>query len=127
LKEVRLIGKLVVVYLAVVGGFTLLHQLRPWISPATSNAPEHTSFYPSPDGKFRAAIVTFAGGGAISPYCHDAVSVIPATAPDRDAAESHLNVYEGACQSFALKEGVQTSGAASGVAFRHFTQNRVFD
>jgi hypothetical protein len=46
----------------------------------------------SPDGKFKAAQITYAGGGAISPYCENIILVVPASISD-DVAE-HEKRYE---------------------------------
>src|SRR5258708_35833658 len=43
------------------------------------------SSVPSPDGKYKAIHLTYAGGPAMSSYCDDLVLVVPASVPDETA------------------------------------------
>jgi hypothetical protein len=98
--------------LAIVGGLAVVWHLVPWAVRSSSvgqNRPEHIGFRDSPDGKLKAAIVTYAGGGAISPYCYQSISVVPAETPDQEAVDSRFEVYSGPCDSFALKEGTMAA------------------
>jgi hypothetical protein len=105
LRIVRIIGTTLVVLLAIIGGIAVIIWFMPKNHPATP-PPEHIRFFPSPDAKFKAAVLMFAGGGALSPYCYEKVSIVPAAAPDRDAAESRFEVYSGPCDSFSSRDNI---------------------
>jgi hypothetical protein len=100
------IRQTVIGLLAAVGAVAILWHFIPVAFRAASGGPrtpEYVRYFPSPDGKWTAALVSDAGGGGISPYCHNVVSLIPASASDRDAADSRFEVFSGECQSFALR------------------------
>lgn len=106
-----MIKKLLVRFLATVGAisivglgsYVVLRELAPALDPPTSRS------FPSPNEKYRAALLTYAGGGAISPYCHNKVLVIPTALDEREAAltpnryrsgEGKYEVYSAPCDSF---------------------------
>jgi hypothetical protein len=58
----------------------------------------------SPDGKYKAVKVTFAGGGP-SPFCFDSISVVFAAYPDNfSERDKAYEIYSGPCGSFADRE-----------------------
>jgi hypothetical protein len=61
----------------------------------------------SPDGKYAAVVFSESGGGAISPYCIDVVSIVPASLTRAQAYARHFRVYEGACHSLGFFYPVQ--------------------
>jgi hypothetical protein len=56
----------------------------------------------SPDKKYMAVLFSEAGGGGISPYCIDTVSVAPATVTPSKAYAKKFHVYEGGCHSLGF-------------------------
>lgn len=56
----------------------------------------------SPDGKYMAVVFSENGGGAISPYCFDNVSVVQASLTPKQAYARRFRVYEGACHSLGF-------------------------
>lgn len=56
----------------------------------------------SPDQRYMAVHSTASGGGAISPYCFDYVSVFPAYVGTAGADSKEFRVYEGACHSLGF-------------------------
>lgn len=56
----------------------------------------------SPDHKHKAILFSENGGGAISPYCFDYVSVVPVSVEDTKANTKAFHVYEGACHSLGF-------------------------
>jgi hypothetical protein len=65
--RVRGIAAAFIVLLAIIGGFTVVAYFAPqqYLAPP---APDHVKYVGSPDGKLKAAVLTFAGGGALSPF-----------------------------------------------------------
>jgi hypothetical protein len=58
----------------------------------------------SPDQKYKAILFSENGGGAISPYCFDYVSVAPASLETAKANKRAFHVYEGSCHSLGFLE-----------------------
>lgn len=56
----------------------------------------------SPDGKFKAVLFNENGGGAISPYCFDFISVAPASMPDAATNRDSYRVYSAGCHSLGF-------------------------
>jgi hypothetical protein len=54
---------------------------------------------PSPDGQFKAVLFTTNGGGGISPYCYDSISVVPNGVNAVESSESE-RVYLAGCHTF---------------------------
>lgn len=54
----------------------------------------------SPDKRYKAILFSEYGGGAMSPYCFDYVSVVPASLGIEKSSEKKFHVYEGGCHSF---------------------------
>ena len=68
----------------------------------------------SPNHKYIAVLLGENGGGAISPYCFDYVSVIPASKKIEVAKSEDFHVYEASCHSLGVlhtKNGSKTIGA----------------
>jgi hypothetical protein len=103
------IERIVVGVLATIGGLTIFIVgyifLIGVTLPDLGKPDRFISAYPAPDGKYKAVKLTVAGGGAISPFCNDAIFVVPITVVD-EAAESdeRSKVYAGACNTFANHE-----------------------
>jgi hypothetical protein len=56
----------------------------------------------SPNGNFRAAKITYAGGGAISPYCDNTILIVPSSTSDDVAErEKRHEVFSAECDTFA--------------------------
>lgn len=53
----------------------------------------------SPDKKYKAIVFSENGGGGISPYCFDYVSVVPASLETARSFKRKFHVYEGSCHS----------------------------
>jgi hypothetical protein len=71
--------------------------------------PPFVKFIPAPGGKLKAALVTYAGGGGISPYCIDNVTIVPSTATAEDAQKKDFLIFSGECSSFSVENGVMES------------------
>ena len=56
----------------------------------------------SPDQKYKAVMSSENGGGAISPYCFDYVSVVPADLEDKEAIKKTYRVYAGNCHTLGF-------------------------
>ncbi|GGD74556.1 hypothetical protein [Caballeronia grimmiae] len=56
----------------------------------------------SPSGQFQAILLTWAGGGGISPYCNEALLVTPSSKSQQQAElEKRYEVYSSECGEFA--------------------------
>jgi hypothetical protein len=51
----------------------------------------------SPNKQYKAVLFNENGGGAISPYCFDFISVVPASMADSSADKDSYRVYSGSC------------------------------
>lgn len=51
----------------------------------------------SPDGRRRAIAFHEAGGGGVSPYCFEYVSVVELDRTDAEAFKADFRIYEGSC------------------------------
>ncbi len=62
----------------------------------------------SPNKKYKAVLFNENGGGAISPYCFDFISVVPASMADSAANQDSYSVYSGSCHSlgFVYQKGL---------------------
>src|SRR3954463_257090 len=105
----RAFGKFVLFVLAFAGLIALayLFSFGPRASQAYG-APDFSKSFVAPDGRMRAMLLNYNGGGAISPYCYDVVSVLPASAPDAQAGHERFEVFSGECDSFELNEAIRT-------------------
>ena len=77
-------------------GFAL-HKTRTTEEPK----PDALQSFPSPDGRYLAELLTWTGGGGISPYCRQALLVVPASVDAGQAGlASKYGVYSGECDNF---------------------------
>jgi hypothetical protein len=83
-----------------------------WLWPSSGRAvppPDNLTFVDAPDARFTAAVATWAGGGAIAPYCIDNIFVVPKETA-RDAIPTDENiVFQGECGSFISRDGEATT------------------
>lgn len=56
----------------------------------------------SPDGKYMVVVFTDSGGGGISPYCTDIVSVVPASLTPAQGYARRFRVYTGTCHTLGF-------------------------
>jgi hypothetical protein len=103
------IGRIVVGVLATIGGLTIFIVGYLFLIGATlpdlGKPDRFVSAYPAPDGKYKAVKLTVAGGGAISPFCNDAIFVVPITVADEAAERDESSkIYAAACDTFENHE-----------------------
>lgn len=56
----------------------------------------------SPNGDYRADLLTWAGGGGLSPYCYETLLVTPVTVSVQQAeSQPRYEVYSGGCGDFS--------------------------
>lgn len=107
--------------LSLVGIYTVmgfLHKREQTDEPK----PDAVQSFPSPDGRYHAKLFTWAGGGGISPYCQQALLVVPASADIEQASfDSIYEVYSSDCDAFGdhnfSPKIVWTTGDALHVSF----------
>jgi hypothetical protein len=88
--------------LSLVGAYTAIVFVIHKTSSSAVPAPDGLQSFPSPDGSYRAELLTWAGGGGLSPYCSQALLVVPTSADVKQAdLVSRYEVYSGQCDSFA--------------------------
>lgn len=88
-----------VIALSLVGLYTLAGFLLK-SDPAKEPTPDWVNTFPSPDGRYRAELLTWAGGGGISPYCVNVLLVVPSSADAGQAGfASKYEVYSGDCDN----------------------------
>jgi hypothetical protein len=96
--------RIVIAGLAIVGLATILFWFWRY-TRSGEDKPEVVTFTASPNGSYKAALATWAGGGGISPYCYNRLTVVPAGAsPDESIARDRV-VFEAECDSFAAPNG----------------------
>jgi hypothetical protein len=105
LRIIRSIAAASIMLLAIIGGFTVVAYFAPQRYVAAPT-PDHIKFVGSPDGKLKAAVLTFAGGGALSPFCYEKVAIIPASATDHEVTDNRFEVYSGPCHGFAPRNDI---------------------
>jgi hypothetical protein len=111
-----MISKVLLRFLAFVGavsilgfcGYVVIPKLRPMLAPPLTHS------FPSPDGKYKAALFIDAGGGIGTGYCQAQVLIVPASYDERTAAlernrdRSDVGKYEvfyGPCDEFSNHVG----------------------
>ena len=105
---VRLAVRVFTIVLALVALGTVAGWVWPSLRGAPS-APNDITVVASPDQEFKAVLASWNGGGAIAPFCYDRVFVVPkATVADQVVDDENV-VFEAACGSFALNDGVINS------------------
>jgi hypothetical protein len=99
----RGLGKFAVTVLSITGMLTVLHQFMQYrISLIESPDPDRLQLYPSPDGKYQAELLSWAGGGGLSPYCNQTLIVFPASVSLKQVQrDRRYEVYSGECDDFA--------------------------
>jgi hypothetical protein len=99
------IGRILLWILATVGAVVIgLYLIAAGLVTAIpgGKSDRYVSVVLSPNRKFKAAQITYAGGGAISPYCENTVLVVPASIPDDVAErEKRYEVFSAECDTFA--------------------------
>jgi hypothetical protein len=101
-KLLRGLRRTTVFALSLVGAYTVIGFAIHKTSSSTVPAPDGLQSFLSPDGSYRAELLTWAGGGGLSPYCSQALLVVPASADVKQAGLiSPYEVYSGQCDSFA--------------------------
>ncbi|WP_250504040.1 hypothetical protein [Caballeronia sp. AZ7_KS35] len=64
--------------------------------------PDGMKSFTSPSGQYQAVLLTWVGGGGISPYCDEALLVIPSPKDQPQAKlKKRYEVYSGECGNFA--------------------------
>lgn len=59
--------------------------------------PDYVTDLPSPDGQYKAVLATWGGGGAISPYCYERLTVVSAKASQEEMIAGDNMVFESEC------------------------------
>jgi len=108
---VWIVGKIVVIALALVGAVSLVPYLVLYLAPkgatkAAFGGDVSVHFIPSPNASMKAALVYYTGGGAISPYCSIVVSILPDTGSETEAQDKKFIVFTGGCEGFTVRNGV---------------------
>jgi hypothetical protein len=99
------IGRILVVTLASIGALTIgaiciVAGVAGLLGIVSDGKPSIVSVIPSPNGKYKAMEVAYAGGGGISPFCNYAILVGPASNPDDVAKyEKRNEVFSADCTS----------------------------
>jgi hypothetical protein len=105
MRLVRIIGKILVIAFALVGAISLVLYLVPKAAKPPFGGDVHVRFFPSPDASMKAALVSYFGGGGISPYCWTVVSILPDIGSETDAQDKKFTVFTGGCDGFAVRNG----------------------
>jgi hypothetical protein len=63
------------------------------------------TFVSSPDGRFKAALGLWSGGGAISPSCNERVFVVAEGTPDERVTDDENLVFGAECETFTPQSG----------------------
>ncbi|MDN7180719.1 hypothetical protein M0D69_22505 [Caballeronia sp. SEWSISQ10-4 2] len=102
LRLLRWLRRIIVIALSLVGMYGVMGFVLHKIKTTEEPKPDALQSFPSPDGRYRAELLTWAGGGGISPYCHQALLVVPASVDAGQASPaSKYGVYSGECDDFA--------------------------
>lgn len=102
MKLLRGLRRTMLIALSLVGAYTAIVFVIHKTSSSAVPAPDGLQSFPSPDGSYRAELLTWAGGGGLSPYCSQALLVVPTSADVKQAdLVSRYEVYSGQCDSFA--------------------------
>jgi hypothetical protein len=99
------IRRILVVTLASIGAVTIgaiciVAGVAGLLGIFSDGKPSIVSVFPSPNGKYKAMEVAYAGGGGISPFCNYAILVGPASSQDDVAKyEKRNEVFSADCSS----------------------------
>ncbi|ARM90021.1 hypothetical protein RHEC894_CH03767 [Rhizobium sp. CIAT894] len=80
-----------------------------WTFHGKLQDPESVKVYQSPDREFKAILATWYGGGAISPYCHAALVVLPIEEQLDKVDYEDRAIFSAGCASFSLQGGIVES------------------
>ncbi len=69
----------------------------------------------SPSNKYKAILFNWNGGGGLSPYCYNSISVVPTTVSDDAADNDRYSVYSGGCHAVGDSDYAPTIKWLSGV------------
>jgi hypothetical protein len=98
--------RVVVTVLCLIGATTLFVEVSRHLVAHKAyppvQMPEGLQLVPSPDGRYRAALLTWAGGGGLDPYCNEVLLVVP-TSMDVGEAEytKRYEVFSAECDAFS--------------------------
>ena len=99
---IKVFFKIVIGVLAVIGCVAIFR----FVLPSTKkDKPDSVAVTPSPSGSYKAVLTTWAGGGGISPYCYNRLTVIPTAATTNSESATAMAVFEGECATFPLRNG----------------------
>jgi hypothetical protein len=99
--------------------------LRALSAPVTEDSILNIAY--SPDGKFKAVLFNENGGGGISPYCFDFISVVPAAVPNPAANQDAYRVYEAGCHTLGFKKSEDGQRMMVGAPLIHWSSNSVLE
>ncbi|WP_175912157.1 MULTISPECIES: hypothetical protein [Burkholderia] len=99
----RRLGKFAVVVLSIIGALTVFHLfMRDRFSSLEEPNPDGVRSYTSPDGRYLAELLSWAGGNAFASHCNQVVIVFPASVSREQARRGkRYEVYSGQCDDFA--------------------------
>lgn len=95
-KTVIIFRQVIVGCLAVVGLISIINYA---ILPRFREKPDVIRTFFSPNQQYKAVLFNWNGGGGISPYCIDSISVVPSALSDSNADNDDYTVYTGACHA----------------------------
>jgi hypothetical protein len=99
--------------------------LRPSPKPVKEDSVRNIVY--SPDGKFKAVLFNENGGGGISPYCFDFISVVPASVPNPTANQDSYRVYEASCHTLGFMKSQDGRRMMVGAPLIHWSSNSVLE
>lgn len=88
---------IIVLVIIIIGKIFINHQREEFAKT------QHGKSIYSPDKKNKAVFFMSTGGGGISPYCVNVISVVPANTPDYIAWDSENNVYVADCHPIGVQ------------------------
>jgi hypothetical protein len=103
------IKKIVIICLALIGAFEVatfaLPHLFRLVLPVQKSDDFFAKVISSPNGKYKAVVISEAGGGGLSPYCNERIAIAPSIVENSTIElASTYNVYSGVCDTFANHE-----------------------
>ena len=95
------IKRYTIIVLAVIGGFDVVARAFALVyrNYLASDGPGGVVVL-SPDKMNKAVLYSEVGGGGISPYCFDYISVVPATIKNSEANKDKYRIYAASCHTF---------------------------
>ena len=95
-KIIKIIRQVIVGSLAIVGVVSIVTHV---ILPLFREKPYAEKSFLSPSRQYKAVLYNWNGGGGLSPYCINSISVVPSALSDSNASEDSYAVYTGACHA----------------------------